>query len=269
MRLRSCTLLTAILFFLPAAFADSLIGSAGAGWQSFPSASGGAYWNNPTASGQGSSFSSFLTGTGSFTGQQLDSFCCSSSPALAIGPGNLPYWGMSNGQADSNFYFANMLGTAFDAVLFSSTALGPSGSFGWYDVNDPTVLYPILSGGLTPGSGGDFSATDDYGLWAQLSDGSYVFTQSSLNTGGLAGQQMFVVATTSPGGDYGAFYVGINDPASGTNGYDDAVVQTSPFDPAYLPDQTNTQVPEPAGLSLLGVAAAGIAFGILRLQRAS
>jgi hypothetical protein len=269
MRLRPYTLFAAILLCVPSAFADSVVGSSGAGWQSFPTGTGQAYWNNPSAGAQDGSFAAFLAGTGQFAGQQLDSWCCSSSLAQPIGPGYLPYWGMNGGQADQNFYFTNMVGSAFDAVLFSSSTLGPSGSFGWYDVSNPSVLYPIMSGGLTPGTGGMFSGTSDYGLWAQLSNGSYVFTQSSLNTGGLAGQQMFMVGTTSPGGDYGAFFIGVNDPASGTNGFDDLAFQTSPFDPADMPDQTGTQVPEPAGLSLLGIAACAVVAGILRLQRAA
>jgi len=268
MKSRLYTLLAAVSLCVPTAFADSIVGSSGAGWQPYPTGPGQAYWNNPSPGAQDSSFANYLIGNGTFTGMQLDNWCCSSSLAMPFGPGNQPYWGLSGGQADSNFYFSNMLGTAFDAILYSSPTLGPSGSIGWYDVNDPTVLYPIVSGGLTPGTGGAFSATDDYGLWAQLSNGSYVFTQSSLNTGGLAGQQMFVVTTTSPGGDYGAFFIGVNDPSSGSNGFDDVVFQTSPFDPDDMPDSTDTQVPEPAGLPLVGAGACAVALMLLRARSA-
>jgi len=268
MRFRLYTLFAALSLCIPPAFADSVVGSPGADWQPFPSSQGAAYWNNPTASGQGASFADFLAGTGQFANAQMDpSWCCSSSLAWPMGPGNLPTWGMSNGQADSNFYFSNVGGSAFFAVLSASSTLGPTGSFGWYDVNNPSVLYPIVSGGFAPGSGGAFTGTADYGLWVELSNGDYVFTQSSLNTGGLAGDQMFVVATTSPGGTYGAFFIGVNDPASGTNGFDDVVLQTSPFDPEDWNGPMT--VPEPAGLSFLGIGVCLLAFALLRTQRAA
>lgn len=75
-----------LLFAASAAFADTIGGSAGAGWQNFPTLTenGPTYWDNHSFDGSQANVGYLMTNTGAFSGSTL-------------GPGALPYWEMRTG----------------------------------------------------------------------------------------------------------------------------------------------------------------------------
>src|SRR3982074_1817600 len=88
MKIKLMALLSFAILLAPAAWADTLTGSASAGWQPFPAPSehGPAYFENRSYDGSQKNVAYLMTNSGGFTGSTL-------------GPGPQPYWGNSNGSA--------------------------------------------------------------------------------------------------------------------------------------------------------------------------
>ena len=227
-----------ILLIAPAAFADTIGGTSGAGWQTFPTLTehGPTYWDNPSFDGSQTNVGYLMTNTGGFSGSTL-------------GPGALPYWGNSNGSADLNFNFqrgtTNLPHYSLLAT-FSGSAAG--NSFGWYDTKNPNFLHTLFSGPAGPGQlGKTFAPTQSYGFFIQLSSGATFFMQSGLNSLGDTAHQHFAAFTNAPGNPFASFWLGVEDSVpgpfniEGQGDYQDMFVELTP-----------APVPEPASLSLVG-----------------
>jgi PEP-CTERM motif len=245
---------TLILMAAPAVFADTIGGSAGAGWQAFPTLTenGPTYWDNHSFDGPQANVGYLMTNTGAFTGSTL-------------GPGAVPYWGNSNGSADLNFNFQRGTTNLPQATLlatFSGSAAG--NSFGWYDTNNPGLLHTLFSGPAGPGNPGKrFVPTQNYGFFIQLSSGVTFFMQSSLNPSAETGHQHFAAFTNAPGNPFASFWLGVEDSVpgpfniEGQGDYQDMFVELTP-----------APIPEPASLSLVGTGLVALAgFTRRKLRR--
>ncbi|HUI42402.1 MAG TPA: PEP-CTERM sorting domain-containing protein [Terriglobia bacterium] len=232
-------LLTAAMVFTVApAFADSISGSIGAGWQSWNTGqlngSGSPYWNNSSWDGPNYNIGNCLTASGGCT--QLG----------AGAPGALPYWGQANGSADQNFSFTSS-GASSGTVELTVAGNAGVNVFGWYDTTDPGVLHPLFSGAL-PGTTLMFDPSPSYGFY--LSDPAVQdiwFTESSLNGDGETRDQHFA-AFEGPGSS--GFWIGGEDlPFSNSDkDFQDIIVNVTPV----------SATPEPASLALVGTALIGL-----------
>jgi hypothetical protein len=94
------SILAAALALSPAAVADTLVGTAGYGWQDWDVAdlneNGTPYWDRTSFDTGKKNIGDCLTGTGDCTTTNF--------PAWTDRPGNLDYWGWATGAADPNFY---------------------------------------------------------------------------------------------------------------------------------------------------------------------
>jgi hypothetical protein len=240
------------LTLAPAAKADTVVASSG-GWQSFPATvteSGPAFWENHSSDGPHENVGYFLTNTGTFAGS-------------TTGPGPLSYWGTASGGYVTNFYFTSMSTSNAALMLASIAGFANGNSFGWYDVTNPSVLHPILAGPASSNPNSvSFAPSASYGFWMRAANGNIFYTQSSLDSPGYVGHQMFALFTTSTTGTNPTYWLGIEDLANGTgtegNGdYNDMILSITPA----AGSTSTVPTPEPATLSLLGtglLASAGV-----------
>lgn len=234
-----------------AAFADKVVGSADAGWLSFPSAlnenPSDCYWDNGSWDGKKLNIGYLLSGT-------------SGSPKLnADSPHITPdWWGEaysgSGGGADSDFYFKKD-DTYLRATLnFEVSQKSGINEFGWYD-KATGVTHTLFGGSIKPGgpgSGTNFITTASYGFYLKTTSGTY-FTQSSKN----GGEQHFALFQGASKG-YGveSYWFGVEDlPLKASDkDFNDAVVKVQ-------------AVPEPSSILLLGSSMVGTLGYLLRRRR--
>lgn len=130
--------------------ADSINGSATAGWQtwgpSVPTANTGPYWNGLSWDGATEGMGYCITGTGT----------CGMTP----NPGSaLPYWGYSNGTADGDITFtadASSNGAALQIELAGNKNYN---SFGYCDT---TGCHVIFAGAASAGATATFTPSGTY-----------------------------------------------------------------------------------------------------------
>jgi opacity protein-like surface antigen len=254
--MRNLTIATLSLFALmaSASFADTIVGSSGAGFQTYPVANvnenGTPYWDNTS-----------FDGSNKNVGFQL----------VGLGVSPLDYWGYSNGSADTNISFSQN-GLNDGATLQIEVAGNANiNEFGWYQVGSPSILNPIFTGPDSPILSTTFDPSSSYGFYLKSGDVIY-YTQSADNT--LAGQQStqhFAVFTTdqTPGSE--AYWIGVEDlPVTSSIGaccansasdfdYNDMIVKISTNSPQ--------PIPEPSTYLLCGVGLLGL--GIYRRRRSS
>jgi hypothetical protein len=224
------------------AFADMIIGSSGAGWQSWTLSdlnnNGNPYWDHSSSD----------------VGNKNIGYCLTSNNCglYDTPPGVIDYWGKITGAADSNFYFQGSAGSNDDFTLLLELAgLKNSNIFGWYEIDPVTKAkgnnHIIFNG--TDGAGAEqtFTLSQFYGFFF-IGDGKTYYTQSQYNSSDVGNQHFSIFK------DDNTFWMGIEDLpfCNSDKDYNDMV----------LHDVTPSSVPEPSTFSLIVAGIFGI--GILR-----
>lgn len=231
------------------AFADMIIGSSGAGWQSWTTSdlnnNGDPYWDN-LSRGNGSNKN---------IGYCLTSNNCG---LYNTPPGAIPYWGMvGGGAADSNFYFQGSAGSndAF-TLLLELAGYKNTNIFGWYEIDPVTKAKGnnqiIFNGSDGAGAEKTFPLSQFYGFFfTDQYNGRTYYTQSQYNSSDIGNQHFSIFKKK----DDNTFWMGMEDTqlCHSDNDYNDMVLR-------YI--VTPSSVPEPSTLSLIVAGIFGI--GILR-----
>ncbi|MGH9521897.1 MAG: DUF4114 domain-containing protein [Terriglobales bacterium] len=215
-------------------WADTLTGSVGAGWQSgyTVNENGTPYWDHTSWDGSQKNIGYCLTGTGN----------CGMSGA----PGQIPYWGYSNGTADLNITFAP---TGANAATMKIEIAGNAGinQFGYSDINGNHIIF---TGPQGAGATATFTAAGSYSFFMIGANGTY-YSNAALNSDNQVNFQHFAVFEGLGTGDY---WLGIEDlNSSGDKDYNDMVVHV-----------TATSTPEPESFMLFGAGLAALAGAVRR-----
>jgi hypothetical protein len=239
------------LFRATATFADTIVGSGSAAYQSWTATNlnqnGSPYWDNVSIDGDKQNVGYFL----------IDA----PTAPLTLAPGALPYWGNaynsaadSGGMADLNFSFLSTALTNNASLKLEDAGNEDINQFGWYDITHPSVLHPLFLGPDAAPANQTFSPTAQYGFYLTGSGGTF-FTQSSLNVGSEASHQHFVVFQESSKSGAESYWIGVEDlTVSELNGnegcrgdYNDMLIRISACNPPAIPE------PSTAALALVGL----------------
>ena len=253
---------TLSLLLSVAAFADTISGTAGAGFQSWTAAklnqNGKPYWDNTSLDGSNMNIGFFLTGA--------------PTAPLAGAPGALPFWGKaynstadSGGAADPNFTFQRTASFSVASLELEVAGNSNINEFGWYNTTDPSTLHPIFLGADAAPASDSFTPSSQYGFYLKGDSGTY-YTQSSLNPGGDTAHQHFAVFQESSVAGAEAYWLGVEDlSVSGLYGaegnlgdYNDMLVRIGGTPP--------TLVPEPSTVALVASSVL-LMTGLLRRRR--
>lgn len=217
-----------------ASYAQTVIGSPGAGFQNWTAAdlnnNGAPFWDAPTTNSQGNPDSKnvgyCLTGGGDCVGINSQLFA----------PGQLPYWGMpfdsasdANGALDPKVYFRRKGEQKLKATLELQLSTVPVeiNEFGWFETNATGsvvgtrhILFQgggVPPGALTPdpiGKTVTFKPTHYFGYYfTDVSEnGCLAYTLFGSNTNGCSNHNIVVFAT-KPSSPHSTFWIAGEDPA--------------------------------------------------------
>jgi hypothetical protein len=242
---RALCIVSVLLISCTTAFADiAVTGTAGDGWQSWTIGSTTPYWAS-TTSGEGVNVGQCLVGSPN---------CAMADSA----PGNLKYWGASNGAADSSFYFSNVPLGATDAGTMEIELAGNKlyNRFGWYEVTSNGgigSMHSLFVGASAQSATAQFTPTGSYGFYFSgcsndaCTGGTTWYTQS-------AGEQHFAVFQQ----DASTLWLGMEDlPFSGSDkDYQDMIVKISRGGQGTI-----VPTPEPGAILSLVVMLGAVGLG--------
>jgi len=267
------------------ALGDSIVLTDGAAWASMPSIISnpgpgtgcgvtsncgtlgtGPYWDNLSSDGPKMNVGFFLTGS------------CGVSGDCNTDYDPLQYLSQNNGTGQPNAPTdISLQASGPDSVTLLANYTGDTTlTLGYYNISNPTVLYPLFGpGSLTSDLGDSLSLSitsgGDYGFYitrschndfAGCSDGYTTwYSNDSLDTTDVGNQHFAIFNSTTPG----VFYVGIEDwglaAGSGVEGlgdYNDIVFELS---------SKSVPTPEPGALGLIGGGLVGIGLARLRARK--
>lgn len=168
------------------AWAITLVGTPGYGWQSgwVANEAGPEYWDNPSYDGANKNigFQPFIAG-----------------------PPQLPYWGKSDGSADTEVYFTSTL-PGIAAIKLEISAIATQNTFGIYAKGNTANFVQLFSGAAGPGATVVFDpvallGTPNFGFYLSGPRGTW-YTESSLNVPGQKTHQHFAFFKATGGGYY-------------------------------------------------------------------
>ncbi len=245
----------AIALIASAASADTIVGSAGASWQAFPTTlnttnANRPYWDQNSLDGTNMNVGDYLKGP---------------FPAVTSPTSTPNWWGTTGTTAtnfDANFHFNSNGGPIAGQLELEVSGWSTQNIIGWYDESDPSVKHVLWNGAATPTSNASalFSPTSAYGLYITSPAGTW-YSDSSLNAGADAGEQHFSVFAIdlTPGNE--KYEIGAEDMAA----YGSSVEQIGDYNDEVFTLQAvagGSPVPEPASLSALAMGA-----GVMFLRR--
>lgn len=216
-----------------ATFADTIVGSGGAGFQTWADTNlnenGSPYWDNTSMDGTNRNVGFYLT----------DAL----TAHLEGAPGALPYWGNAfnsitdtGGVADLNFFLQRNDPTSLAILELEVAGRSNINEFGWYDTNSPAVLHPLFSGSQAALITNAFAPSAQYGFYLKSGDADTFYTQSSLNSSGDAAHQHFTVFRESAAtGAPESYWIGVEDMTvaslgndeNGVGDYNDVLIRIS------------------------------------------
>jgi hypothetical protein len=213
-------------------FADTVIGSGGAGFQNWAvtnlNENGSPYWDNTSMDGPNKNVGFYLTDA--------------PTAHLTNAPGVLPYWGNafnsitdSGGTPDLNFSLQRNDPTSMAILELEVAGRSNINEFGWYDTNSPAVLHQLFSGPDTALITNTFAPSLQYGFYLKSGADTF-YTQSSLNSSSDTDHQHFTVfRESSPTGAPVSLWIGVEDMTAaslgnnenGVGDYNDMLIRLS------------------------------------------
>lgn len=217
----------------------TVTGSAGAGFQAFPSvlnnygAAVRPYWDQKSMDGGNRNVGNYLSGT----------YTAPLPAGSSASPGITPrWWGRTSttddvATMDTSLGFNLAGGGAVSSTLRLEVAGNASNNeIGWFNLGDAVgseVLHPLFLGAASPTSSVQFTPSASFGLYLKASASTVFFSQSARNRGGQAVDkttQHFAVfgANLTPGSEL--YYIGAEDLTRGATGiegvgdYNDVVI---------------------------------------------
>jgi hypothetical protein len=224
--------------------AQTVIGSAGAGWQTWTLSDvndlGGPYWDTQWGGSQPNSEHS--------AAEKNVGFCmtstgdCQGIGSALLAPGTLPFWGMpynsttDTGGVRDNNVFLKSRGGKLRATLYLNASGNPVeiNEIGWFETNSAGSVigtkHLLFEGtgpneNLTPdpvGATVTFTPTQYFGYYyADVSEGNcYTYTLFNFNDPNCAGagnNHDFVIFTTNPSSSHATMWIAGEDPADCPN----------------------------------------------------
>jgi hypothetical protein len=249
--------LSALMFHVAtAAFSDTIVGSGSAAFQNWVAAdlneNGHPYWDQKSMDGIDRNIGYYLT----------DAL----TAPLAGAPGALPFWGNAynshadnKGAADPNIFFQRTALSSTVNLELEVAGLSNVNQFGWYNITQPSVLYPLFAGPDSAPATNVFSPSVQYGLYLKTAGGATYYTQSSLNQSDEATHQHFAIFQQSAISGKEIYWLGIEDlttdalASEGCFGdYNDMVIRLSALSPPDVIPEPSTIVLALGGLLLMG-----------------
>jgi hypothetical protein len=231
----------AVLAICGTSYAQSVRGSAGAGWQSWNTNdlndNGAPFWDVPFGGSQ--------PNDEGYPAEKNPGFCltstgdCQGIGSALFAPGALAYWGMpydsvndAGGAIDPSVFFRSA-GGRLRATLYLNASANPVeiNEIGWFETNstggvigNKHVLFEGTgpSENLTPapvGASVYFTPTTYFGYYyADVSEGNcYAYTLFTFNDPNCFGSHNFVVFTSNPTSSHATMWIAGEDPADCPN----------------------------------------------------
>jgi hypothetical protein len=245
-----------MLYVATEAFSDTIVGSGSAAFQNWVAAdlneNGHPYWDQKSMDGIDRNIGYYLTDA--------------PTAPLAEAPGALPFWGNAynshadnKGTADLNIFFQRTALSSTVNLELEVAGLSNVNQFGWYNITQPSVLYPLFAGPDSAPATNVFSPSVQYGLYLKSVGGATFYTQSSLNQCSETTHQHFAVFQQSAISGKEIYWLGIEDSTTAAlahegymGDYNDMVIRLCPLSPPDVIPEPSTIVLVLGSLLLMG-----------------